>query len=455
MYNDKFNDKAMPMPDSVMRVLNRLNEAGFEGYLVGGCVRDFLMGREPKDYDVATNASAEQTESIFSDFKVIETGIKHGTVTVISDGIPVEVTTYRVDGTYSDGRHPDSVTFSASIQEDLSRRDFTMNSVAYSPHDGRVDLFGGCDDIRSGIVRCVGEPDRRFGEDALRILRALRFAAVLGFEIEPQTADAIHRGKHLLHQIAVERITAEIFLLICGQNASKILREYSDVIGEILPPVTAMFGCGQDTPYHIYDVWEHTLHVIDNVPPLIEMRMAALLHDVGKPHCRTTDENGIGHFYGHADISADIAREIFDKYLRTSNSVSDRIIMLAANHDETFIPTVKIMRRRLTKYGEETLRQLMQLSRADVMGQAPGLIDERLKKMDEAENVLENLLKSEGRLSLKSMAVSGRDLTAAGIPQSKEMGNILKALLDEVSDEKIPNEKGALVQRALEIYKNN
>lgn len=455
MYNEVFNDRVMPVPSSVMKVLDRLYEAGFEGYLVGGCVRDFLMGRHPKDYDVATNAAAEQTEKIFNDFRVIETGIKHGTVTVISDGTPVEVTTYRVDGTYSDGRHPDSVTFSTSIEEDLSRRDFTMNSVAYSPHDGWVDLFGGCEDIRQGTVKCVGEPDRRFGEDALRILRALRFASVLGFDIEPATADAIRRGRHLLHQIAVERITAEVFALMCGQNASEILREYSDVIGEILPPIKEMFGCEQDTPYHIYDVWEHTLHVIDNVPPVVEMRMAALLHDVGKPHCRTTDENGIGHFYGHADISADIAKEIFDKYLRTSNVISDRIITLVKNHDETFIPTDKIMRRRLTKYGEETLRQLMLLSRADVKGQAPNLIDERLRKIDEAENVLEDLLKNEGQLSLKSLAVNGGDLFSAGIPQSRKMGDILRALLNEVSDEKIPNEKAPLIKRALEMYKNS
>lgn len=455
MYKDKFNDKEIPVPSSVMKVLERLYEAGFEGYLVGGCVRDFLMGRQPEDYDVTTNAAAEQTEKIFKDFKVIETGIKHGTVTVISDSTPVEVTTYRVDGTYSDGRHPDTVTFSTSIDEDLSRRDFTMNSVAYSPHSGWVDLFGGRDDIRRKVVRCVGEPDKRFGEDALRILRALRFAAVLGFEIEPETAEAIHRGKHLLHQIAVERITSELFAMICGQNTSEILREYSDVIGEILPPIREMFGFEQNTPYHIYDVWEHTLHVIDTAPSSVEMRMAALLHDIGKPHCRTTDENGIGHFYGHADISADIAREIFDKYLRTSNAVSDRVITLVANHDETFIPTAKIMRRRLMKYGEETLRQLIRLSRADVLGQAPGLAVERLSEMYKAERVLEDLLKNEGRLSLKSMAVSGEDLKAAGIPQGKEMGNILKRLLDEVSDEKIPNEKNALVKRALELYGNN
>ncbi len=454
MCRDKFADEKMNVPEYALRVLNRLNGAGYEGYLVGGCVRDFLMGRGPKDYDVATNASAEQTEAAFKDFHVIETGIKHGTVTVMSDGMPIEVTTYRVDGTYSDGRHPDSVTFSSSLKEDMSRRDFTMNAIAYSPNIGLVDVFGGVEDIRRGVIRCVGGPDRRFNEDALRIMRALRFAAVLGFEIDGQTAESIHRNRGLLHKIAAERITAELFALICGKNAAQVMREYSDVMAEILPPLKDMFGFEQDNPHHIYDVWEHTLHAVENVPPTVEMRMAALLHDAGKPHCKTVDENGVGHFYGHADISAEIAEDVFKNHLRTSKSISDRIVTLVKNHDETFILTKKIMRRRLMKYGEETLRQLLDLSRGDVRGQGVD-VQNRLEQLDEAERILNEILSQETCLSLKAMAINGRDLSELGIERGKIMGDILNRLLEEINDEAIENTKEALSARAMELYRQN
>lgn len=454
MDNNKFADEKMNVPGYALRVLDLLHKAGFEGYLVGGCVRDFLMGREPKDYDVATNASVEQTEEVFADFHLIETGVKHGTVTVMSDGMPIEVTTYRVDGTYSDGRHPDSVTFSASLEEDMSRRDFTMNAVAYSPDTGFVDVFSGADDIRHGIIRCVGEPDRRFGEDALRIMRALRFAAVLGFEIDRQTSESIHRNRRLLHKIAAERITAELFALICSKNAASVMREYSDVMAEILPPLKDMFGFEQDNPHHIYDVWEHTLHVVENVPPTVEMRMAALLHDAGKPHCMTIDDNGIGHFYGHADISAEIAEDIFKNNLRTSKSISDRIITLVKNHDETFILTKKIMRRRLMKYGEETLRQLIDLSRGDVLGQGVD-VKKRLDELDEAERILNEILSQNNCLSLKAMAVNGSDLAELGIERGKIMGNILNRLLEEINDETLENTREALTARAVELYRQD
>lgn len=454
MFKNTVMDEKINVPGYALRVLNLLNASGFDGYLVGGCVRDFLMGRSPKDYDIATNASAEQVEGIFSDFRVIETGIKHGTVTVMSDGNPIEVTTYRVDGTYSDCRHPDNVTFSASLEDDMSRRDFTMNAIAYSPHTGLVDVFGGAEDIRQGIIRCVGEPDRRFGEDALRIMRALRFAAVLGFEIDSQTSESIHRNCRLLHRIAAERITAELFELVCGKNAAHIMREYSDVMAQILPPLKDMFGFEQDNPHHIYDVWEHTLHVTENVPPTVELRMAALLHDAGKPHCKTSDENGIGHFYGHADISAEIAEDIFKNYLRTSKSISDRIVTLVKNHGETFILSKKIIRRRLMKYGEETLRQLLDLSRGDVLGQGVN-VEKHISELNEAEQLLNEILSQESCLSLKSMAINGNDLSELGIERGKLMGNILSRLLEEINDETLENNKRALATRAIELYKQN
>lgn len=451
MYRETPAGKSMPVPDCALKVLDTLNRGGYESYLVGGCVRDFLIGNTPGDYDIATSATVTRTEALFADYNVIETGVKHGTVTIISDGEPIEVTTYRVDGTYSDGRRPDSVTFSSSLTEDLSRRDFTMNAVAYSPRDGFVDVFGGCDDIRLGIIRCVGEPDKRFSEDALRILRALRFSAVLGFSIDPHTADSIHRNSHLLGKIAVERVTSEFFKLICGKNAVNILREYSDVAAEILPPLSDMFGFPQDNPHHIYDVWEHTLHVVENVPPTVVLRTAALLHDIGKPHCRTTDENGIGHFYGHAHISEKISREIFKKYLRTDKNTSEQIITLVKNHDERFLPTGKIIRRRLVKYGEDTVRRLLILSRGDVMGQSPELHG-RLGEIDEAERILNEVLSENACLSVKDLAVNGRDLMKIGVKQGVMIGEILNILLDEVSEERIINEKEALTIRAKELY---
>lgn len=445
----------LPIPNCVLRVLKILSTNGFESFLVGGCVRDRLLCKIPKDYDVTTNARVEQTKALFEGndkFKVIETGIKHGTVTVLSDGFPIEVTTYRVDGTYSDGRHPDSVTFSDGIQDDLSRRDFTINSIAYSPESGLVDMFGGADDIKRGIIRCVGEPDRRFGEDALRMLRGMRFASVLGFRIEADCARAIHRRKSMLTGLAKERITDELFKLLCGEHAAEVLREYSDIVAVILPPVADMFGVDQKNPHHIYDVWEHTLHVLDNVPPDITLRLAALLHDVGKPHCKTVDGNGIGHFYGHGDISADITVGIFDKYLRTNRKTAARVTLLVKNHDEPIIPSRKIVHRRLAKYGEEVFRQLIALHRADVLGQSPEFI-ERLGELDEAERILDELISENACIRTSDLKINGSDLIELGFERGQQIGNTLNILLDEVCEGSIKNQGSALKARALEIFK--
>lgn len=454
MSEANLNTGSMPVPGCVMQILNELNLNGYESYLVGGCVRDFIMGGTPQDYDIATNASVSEIETIFSNYKVIETGVKHGTVTIISDGMPIEVTTYRIDGTYSDGRHPDRVTFSSNLTDDLSRRDFTMNAVAYSPRDGFVDVFEGVEYIGREIIKCVGEPDKRFEEDALRILRALRFSAVLGFSVESNTSDSIHRNKALLGRISVERVTSEFFKLICGKNAVKVLREYSDVMAEIFPPLSDMFGFPQDNPYHIYDVWEHTLRVVENVPNTETLKIAALLHDVGKPHCRTTDENGIGHFYGHADISEQISCEILKKYLRTDKKTSEQIITLVKNHGDIFMPDPRCVRRKLIKYGEDTLRQLLALARGDIMAQSPEFIG-RLHEIDEVEKILNDVLSKQTCFSLRDLQINGRELMEIGIEQGKIIGDILMRLLDEVLDEHIENEKSALTARAKEIYIKN
>lgn len=439
------------IPCGVRKILDVLEEKGFGAWLVGGCVRDHLMGRQPKDYDVATSAAVEQTIAAFEGFRVIETGVKHGTVTVLSEGMPVEVTTYRIDGCYSDGRHPDSVVFSDDIRQDLSRRDFTVNAMAYSPQRGFLDLFGGRNDLRSGVIRCVGDPSTRFGEDALRILRAMRFSSVLEFEIEPATGKAIHEGKELLSRIAVERITQELLGILSGKGAAEVLRSFSDVMAQVIPPCGAMFGFEQRNPHHDYDVWEHTVRVVSAAPPDRVLRLAALLHDIGKPECFTVDRNGVGHFYGHAAVSERIAREVFSKYIRTDRRTSDEVTLLVGHHDEQLIPDRKIIRRRLSKYGEETLRRLIALQKADCAGQS-----ERSKEsagaLDETEAILNELAGENACVTLQGLAIKGGDLMAMGIPKGPLVGRILNALLAEVCAETLPNTSDGLRRRAAELY---
>lgn len=448
MPDEKWTNQEFPIPPEVRTVLTTLENAGFEAWLVGGCVRDYLLGSLPKDYDVTTNASADRICRVFDGFRVIETGIRHGTVTVISDGIPIEVTTYRVDGAYSDGRHPDSVRFTSDIRDDLSRRDFTVNAIAFSPARGFLDLFGGTDDLKAGIIRCVGEPDRRFGEDALRILRALRFASRLGFSIEPATAAGIHRCRDMLSKIALERITQELFGLLDGECAPEVLRQFGDVIAVILPPVRDMFGFEQHNPHHDSDVWEHTLRVIDASPAEPVLRLAALLHDVGKPRCFTRGEDGIGHFYGHAAVSADISRDIFASCLRTDKHTQERVLFLVEHHDEPLPPDRKALRKRLSKYGEEALRQLIALHRADIMGQKRPPDADKLSALDQAEEIVNELAAESACLTLKDLAVNGGDLMALGIPKGPKIGEILHLLLSEVLEEKLLNRREELMARA-------
>lgn len=440
----------LTVPESAAFVLDRLRAGGYEGYLVGGCVRDSLLGRAPKDFDVTTDARTTQVEELFADCRVIETGVKHGTVTVIAAGEPIEVTTYRVDGVYSDGRHPDSVAFSGSLEDDLARRDFTVNAMAYAPQTGLVDLYGGAEDLRKGVIRCVGEPERRFGEDALRLLRALRFASVLGFSIEPRTAECIHRMKDSIDRLAKERVTSEFLKLLCGSGAADILREYSDVAAQVMPPLAEMFGCAQNHPCHCYDVWEHTLQAVANVPPDPALRLAALLHDVGKPRCQSTDENGVEHFYGHAAESESIASGIFRECLRIDKKTAARVTLLVKCHDAPLEPSRKVMHRRLTAYGEETLRQLFALQRGDVMGQSPDCRD-RLNALDGAERILDELVREQACVTLRDLRVGGNDLMALGVPAGRRLGEILRRLLDEVCEGTLPNEKDALLRRVREL----
>lgn len=431
------------LPPQVNTALKMLGAAGFEGFVVGGAVRDALRGCPAKDWDITTNALPEQMETVFADYHLIETGRKHGTVTVLIDGEPLEITTYRVDGVYSDHRRPDSVSFTGSLREDLMRRDFTMNALAYHPDVGIVDPSGGLEDLEKGLVRCVGEPDRRFTEDGLRVLRALRFASVYGMRIEADTAAAIHRNKALLHWIAAERVRTELTKLLCGTGAGKILREFADVAAVPIPEIAAMFGFDQRNPHHDKDVWEHTLAVVDNAPAEPVLRWAALLHDIGKPVCFHVTEDGIGHFYGHAEKSAELADAILLR-LRFDTASRERITQLVRYHGLPLTAEKRQIKRLMGKLGEQTVRQLLAIHRADTRGQAAAYLD-RLEEYRRAEDVLDEILREAACVSLKDLAVDGNDMAAAGL-QGKEIGAALQACLNGVIEEQIPNAREALME---------
>ena len=443
------------IPAPVLKAIEALNSAGREAYIVGGAVRDAVMGFEPHDYDIATPALPEETEKIFSSYRVIETGMKHGTVTVLIDGMPLEITTYRIDGEYTDRRRPDEVKFTSELKADLSRRDFTCNALAYHPVKGFADYFGGIDDIGKGIIRCVGDPEKRFGEDALRILRALRFSSVLGFEIDEATSGSIHSMKNLLEYVSEERIFVELMKLLAGKDAGRILREYEDVIFFIMPALEAMKGCPQNHPRHVCDVWEHTVRSVENIRGDSELRLAMLLHDSGKPSVRVTDGEGVDHFYSHAEKSAEIARDILNKF-KTSNKIRHHVCTLVERHG--FTPHTlgkKTYKRYIGAYGIDVVRELFEVREADVRAQNPDYLEESLAENRAGLEVLDEILNNEACFSLKDLAVDGRDLIDAGFDTSEYLGKVLSALLSEVMDNSLENEKEALIKRAKEFLNEN
>ncbi len=439
------------IPPQVNRAVEILQSNRHSAYVVGGAVRDALMGKEPHDWDIATSALPEETLDAFKDFRTVETGLKHGTVTVIIDGSSLEITTYRIEKGYSDNRHPDSVDFTDRVEDDLSRRDFTVNAIAYSPACGFADPFHGREDIKKEVIRCVGEADKRFGEDALRILRALRFSAVLGFEIDSETASSIHRNYRLLDNISVERIFSELSKLLCGRDAGRILREYEDVIFYILPELNAMKGCAQNHERHIYDVWGHTVAAVENIEPIPELRFAMLFHDSGKPQCKTTDKKGIDHFYSHGKTSKKIAFDVLTR-LKTSTKFKNHVCNLVEFHD--FLPD-KISKKTYKKYigrlGIDIVCQLFSVRAADIKAQNPKFHAESLRENEIGLKTLEEIKNEAACFSINDLAVSGRDLAAIGIEPSPEMGRILKILLDEVMEEKTENTPQALLERAAQL----
>ncbi len=441
------------IPIQVNRALEILCGGGHSAFIVGGAVRNILMGIPVHDWDIASSALPSETLELFKDYRTVETGIKHGTVTVIIDGISLEITTFRIEKSYSDNRHPDSVDFTRRIDEDLSRRDFTVNAIAYSPQAGFVDPFGGREDIERGVIRCVGETDTRFSEDALRILRALRFAAVLGFEIDPETAKSIKKNYRLLANISVERIFTELSKLLCGKNAGKILREYKEVIFYILPELVPTNGCMQNHERHVFDVWEHTVAAVEHIPPEPALRFAMLFHDAGKPKCKTTDENGVDHFYSHGKESKRIAFDALTR-LKTSNKFREHVCNLVEYHD--FLPD-KISKKTYKKYiarlGIDTVKELFLVREADVSAQNPKFLKESLAKNAVGMKIIEEIENENACFKISDLAVNGKDLAEAGITPSPAMGEILTALLDEVMEDKLENNKELLINRAKQLAK--
>lgn len=435
------------IPENAKKVINQLNNSAFEAYAVGGCVRNAMMGIEPHDWDICTSAKPDEMERVFKDYETHDFGLKHGTLTVMSGGEAFEVTTYRIDGAYSDNRHPEQVTFTDDLTLDLSRRDFTCNAMAYNDKDGVIDPFGGAEDIKKGILRCVGDPDKRFNEDALRILRGLRFASTCGFDIEKSTAQSIHKNAALLNNIAYERIRSELTGLLRGEAVCKILTEFRDVIAVFIPEIKPTFDFPQHTKHHVYDVWQHIVHSIDSVEQNDILRMTMLLHDLGKPQACTTDKNGCNHFKGHQQISAELAEKIL-KRLRFPNEFSETCLKLILWHDERCSGSKKQIKRLLNNIGEENTRLLFKVQRADTAAQSEYLRAEKFASIDLAERQTEEILAENQCFNLKSLEVNGSDIKALGVKEGRAIGELLNKLLDDVIEERVPNEKGALLRLA-------
>ncbi len=441
------------IPDGARETVRALERAGYEAYLVGGCVRDMLLGAETHDWDICTNAEPAEIRRALAPWRTLDTGARHGTVTALAPDGAYEVTTYRVDGTYSDGRHPDSVTFTGSLTADLARRDFTINAMALPPGEPGepleiVDPFGGREDLRRRVLRCVGEPERRFREDALRILRAIRFASRLELTIEPATGAAMLAERGLLRRISAERIFSELSGILLTERGWEYLREYRDVLAVVVPELEPCFDFAQDNPWHSHDVFEHTVRSVGCAPRELTLRLTMLLHDVGKPACATRDENGVGHFYGHPERSAKLAEDVLTR-LRCPNRLIRDVTELVRVHDLAVEPTERSIRRLLNRLGEEQARRLMQVKRADTLAQSDMAKARKLDGLARCEELLEKVIAGRQAFALKDLAISGDDLLAAGVAPGPALGRRLQRVLDAVLDGTVPNERKALLAAAL------
>lgn len=441
------------LPENVKNIIEKLKISGFHAYIVGGCVRDASLGIQPHDWDITTSATPDQVKAIFP--KTVDTGLKHGTVTVLMNKEAYEVTTYRIDGIYEDNRRPNSVTFTDNIVEDLRRRDFTVNAMAYNDDEGMLDVFNGISDLKKGIIRCVGDANERFNEDALRMLRAIRFAAQLGFEIEENTKEAIRANAQKIQNVSAERINTELTKTLVSNNPHKIELVYElGLMQYILPEFIPNIGLKQFNDHHIYTVDRHIYVSLLKIEPVKTLRWTMFLHDIGKGYTRTIDENGIGHFYGHGDKSYDIAEEVLSR-LKFDNKTKSDILRLIKHHDYRIEPNPKQVRRAIHKIGEDLFEDYLKVRRADIEAQNPEYAKKNLDKLEVARVLYQQIVKSEQCISLKQLKINGNDLVEMGIEQGQGIGMILKQLLNMVLDDPSLNERQWLLEKAMSLYKKH
>lgn len=437
------------IPKEVDNIIKKLEENGHEAYAVGGCVRDSVLGRIPSDWDITTSAKPEQVKKIFP--RTIDTGILHGTVTVMINRVGYEVTTYRIDGEYKDARHPESVSFTTSLEEDLKRRDFTINAMAYNHRKGLVDIFGGMEDIQKGQIRCVGNPKERFSEDALRMLRGIRFMAQLNFSMEEATYHGIQELAPTIEKVSAERIQVELVKLLVSHHPEMIRMVYTSGLSKyILPELDVMMETQQNCKHHCYSVGEHTIKALTFVPADKVMRLSILLHDVGKPAHKTTDENGKDHFHGHPKTSGIMARKILRR-LRFDNETINRVTVLVTYHDERPQGTEKSIRKAIVKMGPLAFPDIFEIKRADVLAQSEYHREEKLKQIQDFKEGYEKIIENQQCISMKQLLINGKDLQQMGVKQGPVLGKILKELFQEVVEDPSRNEKEYLKVRAKEL----
>jgi len=434
------------LPEQVVYILDLLKRNGHEAFTVGGCVRDSVLGKIPGDWDITTSAVPEQIKQIFQ--KTYDTGIKHGTVTVVLDEQHFEITTYRIEGSYNDYRHPSQVLFTRNIIEDLKRRDFTMNAIAFNPDTGFVDPFDGISDIKNKIIRCVGNPEERFREDALRMLRAVRFAGQLDFEIEPDTLEAVKRCSSLIANISSERIRDELSKLLVSDHPEKIILMVKTRLADsILAEFARCMLTEQRHPYHVYNVGIHTIETLKNIRADFVLRWTMLLHDMGKPLTRTADENGIDHFYGHGRMSEIIANDVL-KRLRFDNKSIRKITRLVKWHDRPIEPAKEAVKRAIRAVGEDIIEDLLEVQEADMRGQNPEFLRDRLEKHKQVKKIYNEIIEQQECCSIKDLAVNGNDLMEIGFKRGREIGTALEKLLDYVMEYPEMNTKEQLLEYA-------
>ena len=436
----------MFLPEEVKECIDALEQAGFAAYAVGGCVRDACLGLTPNDYDLCTAALPEQTEAVFADRRLVLAGKKHGTVGVVTDQGVIEITTFRTEGQYLDNRHPEWVKFVPDIEEDLARRDYTVNAMAWSPTRGFADPFGGREDLQNHILRAVGDPETRFREDSLRILRGARFAARYHLEPEEKTKEAMFRLVSLMDNLARERVYEELCKFLLLAAAEDLLR-FSPVLCAVIPELAPMVGFDQRNPHHAYDIYTHTAHVVAGTPPVLTLRWAGLLHDVGKVPCFTVDEKGLGHFRGHPQVGAQMADKILRR-LKAPTAIREEVVFLVENHMLELRADQKLLRRRMSKLGPELFHRLVLLQRADFC--AKGVTINVNPNFPWILATIEKIENEQPCLSLRDLAVDGNDMMALGL-SGRAIGQTLTKLLDLVVDGQVQNEKQALLQAAREM----